>query len=502
MTTRQSSASATGNSAADPRRWWALAVIAAATLMVVLDTSIINLALPKAQAALEMSDATRGWVVTAYTLPFGGLLLLGGRIGDLLGRRRIFLVGLIGFAAASALGGLAPTAGVLFTARALQGVFAALLAPAALSLISVTFVEGRERAKAFAVYGAVAGGGGAVGLILGGLLTEYTSWRWCLFVNVPIAVAAALAAVRTIPHVASEPGPRRYDLPGAATATAGSLALVYGLTRAGEGAGWLAPDTLTLLAAAVLLFAVFVVIELRSTSPLLPLRVVLDRVRAGSFVTSALISAGMFAMFLFLAYYLQLDLGYTPVLAGAAILPFSLGLIATSWAASRLLPRYGARPLLVGGALAATVAMIWLARLQTTSGYTVGVLPAMIVMGAGLGLVFVPLSAAALTGIQPEHSGVASALLNATQQVGGAVGVALLNTLYTAAQTRSAAVGSATMEAHLTGYRFAFTVSAALFGAALLVITIATQRPRKPTAPAAAGRHPDLHDRAALKDLR
>lgn len=478
--------------ATDPRRWWALTVIAAATLMVVLDTSIINLALPKAQAALGMSDETRGWVVTAYTLTFGGLLLLGGRIADLLGRRRIFLIGLIGFAAASALGGIAPTAGVLFAARALQGVFATLLAPAALSLVSVTFVEDRERAKAFAVYGAVAGGGGAVGLILGGLLTEYTSWRWCLFVNVPIAVLAALAAVRTIPKVAPEPGQRRYDLTGALTATAGSLALVYGLTRAGQRSGWLAVGTVTLLAAAVVLLAVFVVIELRSTNPLLPLRVVLDRVRGGAFATSALISVGMFAMFLFLAYYLQLDLGFSPVLAGSAILPFSVGLIATAWAASRLLPRYGPRPLLVGGALAATVAMIWLARLQTSAGYPVGVLPAMIVMGAGLGLVFVPLSSIALTGVRPSDAGVASALLNATQQIGGAVGVALLNTLYTASQTRSAAAGSTTLESHLAGYRLAFTVSAAFFAAALLAITLATHRARRPrpTSATAAGHHP------------
>lgn len=477
MSTPQSTA--TGDVAGpNPRRWWALTVIAAATLMVVLDTSIINLALPKAQAALGMTDATRGWVVTAYTLTFGGLLLLGGRVADLLGRRRIFLIGLIGFAAASALGGVAPAAGVLFAARALQGVFAALLAPAALSLVSVTFTEPRERAKAFAVYGAVAGGGGAVGLILGGLLTEYTSWRWCLFVNVPIAVAAALAAVRTIPRVAPEPPPRRYDIPGALTVTAGSLALVYGLTRAGQSTGWFAGGTVTLLAAAVLLLAAFVPIELRSTNPLLPLRVVLDRVRGGAFATSALISAGMFAMFLFLAYYLQLDLRFSPVHAGLAILPFSVALIATAWAAGRLLPRHGPRPLLAGGAFAATVAMIWLARLQTSSGYLGGVLPAMIVMGAGLGLVFVPLSLVALTGVRPVDAGVASALLNATQQIGGAVGVALLNTLYTASQTRSVAAGSAILPAHLVGYRLAFTVAAALFTAALLAITLTTRRRR------------------------
>jgi len=479
MSTQQ--ATATVDTAVDPRRWWALAVLAAATLMVVLDTSIINLALPKAQAALGMSDATRGWVVTAYTLAFGGLLLLGGRVADLMGRRRVFLVGLVGlvgFAAASALGGLAPTAGVLFAARALQGVFAALLAPAALSLVSVTFVEDRERAKAFAVYGAVAGGGGAFGLILGGLLTEYTSWRWCLFVNVPIAVVAVVAAVRTIPDVAPEPGPHRYDVPGAVTVTAGSLALVYGLTRAGQGTGWLAPGTLSLLAAAAVLLVAFVVVETRSTNPLLPLRVVLDRVRGGSFTASALISAGMFAMFLFLAYYLQLDLGLSPVPAGAAILPFSLGLIATAYATSALLPRYGPRRLLVGGALAATVAMGWLAALQTSSGYTLGVLPAMTVMGAGLGLVFVPLSSVALTGVRPSDAGVASALLNATQQIGGAVGVALLNTFYTTSVARSEEAGTDGLSAHLAGYRLTFAVSTALFAAALVVVGVSTRARR------------------------
>ena len=381
---------------------------------------------------------------------------------------------------------------MLFAARALQGAFAALLAPAALSLVSVTFTEDKERAKAFAVYGAVAGGGGAIGLILGGLLTEYASWRWCLFVNIPVAVIAALAAVRTIPHVTPEPGPRRYDGPGALTATAGSLALVYAITRAGDGPGWTAPGTLALLGVAAVLIAAFVVIESRSAAPLLPLRVVRDKMRGGSFATSALISAGMFAMFLFLAYYLQLDLGYSPVLAGGAILPFSVGLIITSWAASRLLPSYGPRPLLVSGSIAATIAMIWLAFLQTTSGYAVGVLPAMIVMGAGLGLVFVSLSSVALTGVHPTDAGVASALLNATQQIGGAIGVALLNTLYTASHNRSTKAGATTLEAHVAGYRLAFTVSAVLFGSAAVVIFIATRWPRnRQTEP--AGKAPSGH---------
>lgn len=487
MTTPQPATSAAPISdGPDPRRWWALVVISAATLMVVLDTSIINLALPKAQAALGMSTATRGWVVTAYTLAFGGLLLLGGRIADLLGRKRIFLIGLLGFAAASALGGVAQNAAMLFAGRALQGVFAALLAPAALSLISVTFVEDTERAKAFGVYGAVAGGGGAVGLILGGLLTEYTSWRWCLFVNIPIAVVAVIGAVRFIAESTPAPGPRRYDAPGAVTVTAGSVALVYAVTRAADGSGWLAAGTLSLLVAAVLLLIAFVMIELRSSHPLLPLRIVLDRARGGAFATSTLISAGMFAMFLFLAYYLQLDHGFTPLEAGLAILPFSIGIVAMSWTAAKLLPRHGPRPLLIAGTIAATVAMTWLARLHTSSGYALGVLPSMILMGAGLGLVFVPLSSVSLSGVGWQDAGVASAVLNATQQVGGAFGVALLNTLYTASLARSARAGTPTLAAHLSGYRQAFGVSAVFFAAALLVVFLATVQRRTQHADEAA----------------
>jgi len=457
----------------------ALAVIAAATLMVVLDTSIVNLALPRAQAELGMSDATRGWVVTAYTVTFGGLLLLGGRLGDLLGRRRMFLIGMIGFAAASAVGGFAPTAGVLFAARAVQGAFAALLAPTALSLISITFIEPAERAKAFAVYGAVAGGGGAVGLILGGLLTEYASWRWCLFVNVPIALLAAAAAVVTVPRQDAAAGPRRYDVAGALTVTAASVVLVYGLTVAGEGEGWLAPAPVALLVAAALLLVTFVVLERRDAFPLLPLRVVTDRLRGSSFITSALLSAGMFAMFLFLAYYLQGDLGLDPLLAGLAILPFSIGIVATASAASRLLPRHGPRPLMIAGMTAATVGMGWLVFLSTSSGYWFSVFPSMLVMGAGLGLVFVPLSSLALTGVQPSDAGVASALLNATQQIGGAVGVALLNTLYTASLATTAP-GTTPLQAHLAGYRLTFAVATGLFAAALVIIVLAVRASRAP----------------------
>ncbi len=467
--------------APDPRRWVALGVFATATLMVVLDIPVINLALPDAQAELGMSDVSRGWVVTAYTLAFGGLLLLGGRTGDLVGRKKIFLLGLAGFAVASMTGGLAPTAGMLFAARGLQGVFAALLAPAALSLLSVTFVDDRERAKAFAVYGAVGGAGGAVGLLLGGLLTEYLNWRWCLFVNVPIALLVAVTAIPTVRAREPEPGRGRYDLPGAITVTGGSVALVYGVTLAGERGDWMAPAPMALFAAAVVLLVAFVIIEHRSPSPLLPLRVLTDRLRGGCFATSGLLSVGMFAMFLFLSYYLQIDLALTPLMAGLALLPFSSVFIVTAVAASTLLPRHGPRPLLVGGMLTAALGMGWLTWSIQTIGYWPGVFPALVVMGVGLCFVLVPLSSIALTGVEPADAGVASALLNATQQIGGAIGIALLSTLYTSSLTRSASIGTLTPDAHLHGYRLVFAVATGFFVAALLAITAATRAQRQPT---------------------
>jgi EmrB/QacA subfamily drug resistance transporter len=320
------------------RRWLALCVIAVAQLMIVVDSSIVTIALPSAQKALHISNDNRQWVITAYTLAFGGLLLLGGRIADYVGRKRIFVIGLIGFAAASALGGLASDAAMLFGARAIQGAFAAIMAPAALSLLTVNFTDPKERAKAFGVFGAIAGGGVAIGLIAGGVLTEYASWRWCLLVNVPIGVFTALAALRILSE--SRAGGRtHYDLPGAITSTLGLVALVYGTTEAAS-LGWGATRTLALLAAAVVLLVAFVVIEVRTEHPLLPMRVLTERNRGGSFLTSMLIGAGLFGMFLFLSYYLQGTLHYSSLKAGFAFLPFSAGVVisagmATSCPASR-----------------------------------------------------------------------------------------------------------------------------------------------------------------------
>lgn len=324
----------------DPRRWAALTVISLATLMVVLDASVVNIALPHAQRELGIADADRQWMVTAYTLAFGGLLLLGGRIADFAGRKRVFLIGLAGFAAVSALGGLAPNGPTLFAARALQGVFAALLAPAALSLISVTFTDPRERAKAFGVYGALQGGGGAAGLILGGVLTQYADWRWCLFINTPIALVTALAAVPAVRASRAEGG-RHYDIPGAVLVTGGLVALVYGCTQAAEGAGRHIGTVVALPAAAVVLLAAFAAVERRAAHPLLPPRVVRHRDRAGSLLASLLTGAGMFGMLLFLTYYLQVDLGYTPLRAGLAFLPFSGGIVAASVLGAGLVTRLG-----------------------------------------------------------------------------------------------------------------------------------------------------------------
>ncbi|MEN3361750.1 MAG: hypothetical protein V7637_5732 [Mycobacteriales bacterium] len=480
----------------DPRRWLALGVIAIAQLMVVLDASIVNIALPSAQRDLGITDADRQWVITAYTLAFGGLLLLGGRIADFVGRKRTFIIGLLGFAGASALGGLASNAGLLFSARALQGAFGALLAPAALSLITVTFTAPKERARAFGVFGAIAGGGLAIGLILGGVLTEYASWRWCLGVNVPIALITAAAAVPVVRESRAH-GDTRYDLPGAALATAGLVALVYGFTEAAKpDVGWTAGSTLGTLGLAVALLVAFVVLEARRDSPLLPLRVALDRNRGGSFLSFLLVGAGLFAMFLFLTFYFQAVLGYSPLRAGVALLPFSAGIILSAGVVSQLLPRTGPKPLMVTGLGMGTVAMLYLVQITPTSSYALHVLPAEIVMSVGLAAYFIPAASTALVGVTSHDAGVASALLNTCQQIGGSLGTALLNTLYASAVaaylldrvTSPADVARLTPDALVHGYHVAFFWGAVLIAAAFLttVVFINAKREDIPAEPALA----------------
>lgn len=465
----------------DPKRWLALCVIAVAQLMVVLDASIVNIALPQAQHALKISDADRQWVITAYTLAFGGLLLLGGRIADYVGRKRMFIVGLLGFAVASAIGGIAQNQIMLLGARGLQGAFAAILAPAALSLITVTFTEPKERARAFGVYGAIAGGGAAMGLILGGVLTEYASWRWCLLVNIPIAVAAALGAVVYV-HESKAESDTTYDIPGAVLVTAGLVSLVYGFTEAAKPSlGWGSTTTLGFLALAVVLLAAFVVVELRSSNPLLPMRILLERNRAGSYLSSLLVFAGLFGMFLFLTYYFQLNLGYSPLKSGFAFLPFSLGIIVTAGAVSTVLPRTGPKPLMVLGAVMSTVGLYLFTHISQTSSWLVVVLPGELLMSIGLGLVFVPLSSLALVGVAEHDAGVASAVLNTSQQIGGSLGTALLNTLfassvasYLTSHPASSQAQGAKLQllASIHGYHVAFAVGVGLLAAAAVVIVV------------------------------
>ncbi len=349
----------------DPKRFRALAIIAVAQLMVVLDASVVIIALPSAQRALHISTANRQWMLTAYTLSFAGLLLLGGRIADYFGRKRMFVISLIGFAGASALGGLAQNSAMLFSARALQGAFAAVMAPAALSLLTVAFTEPKERARAFAVYGGIAGGGAAIGLILGGVLTEFASWRWTLLINVPIAIVAAVAAFRYVSESRASAN-HGYDLPGAATVTGGLLALVYGFTKAGTD-GWGSSITVTLFAVAAVLLVAFVVIEQRAAHPLLPLRVVLDRNRGGSFLASLLVGTAILGTFLSLTYYFQGVLHYSALKTGFAFVPFSLGIITGATAASRLLPRFGPRALLTGGLLMAVAGLALFSTLDVHS---------------------------------------------------------------------------------------------------------------------------------------
>ena len=471
----------------DPKRWLALAVIAIAQLMIVLDASIVNIALPSAQKDLGISDADRQWVVTAYTLTFGGFLLLGGRIADYMGRKRTFIVGLIGFAAASALGGIASTAGLLYAARGLQGTFAALMAPAALSLISVTFIEAKERATAFGVYGAVSGGGAAIGIILGGTLTEYASWRWTLGVNVPIALATAAAAWLYVKESKAH-GNTKYDIPGAILVTLGLVSLVYGFTEAAklkdpesgstEVLGWTDSSTLSFLGVGVILLIAFVLWERRSSSPLLPMKVALDRNRGGSYLIFLFIGAGLFAMFLFLTFYFQITMGYSPLKGGFAFLPFSIGIITTAGVVANLLPKLGPKPIMVTGLVSATAGMLMLTQIDTGTNYWAWVLPSELLMSIGMACVFIPASSTALIGVSEHDAGVASALLNTSQQVGGSLGTALLNTLYAGAVTGyladnlsptadRAQIGQATSDAFVHGYHVAF-----FWGSMMLVVAL------------------------------
>ena len=435
---------------ADPgyqRRWWILAVLAIAQLMVILDASVINIALPSAQRALHFSNDNRQWIISAYALAFGSLLLVGGRIGDLFGRKRTFITGAVGFALASVIGGSAHSFTVLVSARAVQGVFAALLAPAALSILSTTFTDANERGRAFGIWGTITGAGGAVGLLIGGLLTQELSWRWTMFINVPMAVIAGIGAVVLL-HSHQHAVRPKIDWLGTVTASAGLFALVFGFSHA-ETHGWSSSTTLAFIASGVILLTAFVFIQSRSMHPLLPLRIVLDRNRGGAFLSLAVVGAAIFAVFLFLVYYLQQILGFSPIKCGLATMPMAFGLIAAAAITTTLLlPRIGPRPLVAPGMLIAAAGMALLTQLGVHSTYVGGVLPGLVIAGFGLGTVLAPTLNIATAGIESGDSGVASAFANTMQQVGGSLGIALLATLGASAAT-SYLVGKAPTPANL-----------------------------------------------------
>jgi EmrB/QacA subfamily drug resistance transporter len=453
-------------------RWTILALLGVAQLMVVLDATIVNIALPSAQEALGFGDDSRQWIVTAYALAFGSLLLLGGKLGDLFGRKWTFIGGLIGFAVASALGGMADSFGVLVAARAAQGAFGAILAPSALSLLTTTFTEPDERAKAFGIFGAIAGGGAAIGLLLGGILTEYLSWRWCLYVNLLFALPAAVGAFVLLrnPERTSRP---RLDLAGTALATGGLFALVYGFSNA-ETNGWGAGLTVGMLAGGVIALIGFVAWQRRAAHPLLPLRVVLDRNRGGSYLAIGIAGAGMFGVFLFLTYYMQRNLHFSPIQSGLAFLPLSAVIIATATlGTTKLVPRFGARPLMTLGMAITAIAMVFLTQLDATSTYAANVLPALLLQALGMGLIFAPAMASATLGVAASDAGVASAMVNTSQQVGGSIGTAVLSTLASGATsaflTGRPASPAAIEAAAVHGYTTAFWWAAGIFAVGALV---------------------------------
>ena len=453
------------------RRWLILGIIGIAQLMVVLDVTIVNIALPSAQRDLGFSDDARQWVITAYALAFGSLLLLGGRIADLFSRKWTFVAGLLGFAGASALGGAAQTFDLLVAARALQGSFGAMLAPAALSLLTTTFTDPTERAKAFGIYAGIAGAGGAIGLLLGGALTEVLDWRWCLYVSIAFAVPAAIAGTRVLHHVRATSRPR-LDVPGTLAVSSGLFALVFGLAHA-ESDGWGDPVTIGFLLGSAVLIAAFVALQRRATYPLLPLRIVTDRDRGASLLAIGTASAGLFGLFLFLTFYLQDTKGFTALETGLAFLPMSFSIAPTVGIVStRVLPRTGPRPLVPAGMLTAGLGMVLLTRLGVDTAYATHVLPSLVLIGVGFGLTVAP-SFAIATAVPAQDSGVASGMVNVSQQIGGSIGTALLSTLAASAATDFVAAHGAAPEvlrqAAVEGYTNAFWWAAGIFAIGALI---------------------------------
>jgi EmrB/QacA subfamily drug resistance transporter len=454
--------------------WVVLVLICVAQFMVILDATIVNVALPSIQKDLGLSEANLQWIISSYTLFFGGFLLLGGRAGDLLGRKRVFLVGLVIFTVASLLNGLSSSAGMLIGFRALQGLGAALISPAALSIISTTFAEGRERARALGVWAAIAIGGSAVGLVLGGFLTQTFSWPWIFFVNVPVGIAGFFFSLRLVPESKDEHAHRSYDVGGAVTVTGGLMALVYAIVRA-ETHGWGSGLTIAFFVLAGLLLASFVVIELLSAEPLVRLSIFRVRSLLTANVVMFLVASGLFAMFFFNTLYIQKVLGYGPLEAGVAFLPFTAGIMISAGLASNFATRIGVRPIAAGGMALTIVGMLLLTQLPVNGSYATDVLPSLLLTSLGMGAVFMPLTLIATTGLEDEDQGLASGLFNTSQQIGGALGLAILSTL---AASRTADLGGSTdPQALVAGFHWAFA-GGAIFVAAALVALVALLRKR------------------------
>jgi EmrB/QacA subfamily drug resistance transporter len=455
-----------------------LALIAVAQFMVILDATIVNVALPTIKVDVGFSEQSLSWVLNAYTLMFGGFLLLGGRLADRLGRRRLFVAGIVVFSGASLICGISQSEGMLLVARGLQGLGGAMVSPAALSIILTTFAEGPERNRALAVWGAIAGAGGAIGLLLGGVIVEVLTWRWVFFVNVPIGAVVLALTPRIVPESRSESASKGgYDVEGAVAITLGTIALVFTLIKA-ESWGWTSVRTLVGFAIAAVLIVAFVQIERRHRDPLVPLRIFTNRSLAASDATMLLVAAALFGMFFFCTLYLQQVLGYSALKTGIAYLPLSLTLIGASALASRLVDRFTPKPVLVTGLLVSTAGFVLLTRVTGHGDYTSHVLPAMIVIGAGLGLSFVPITIAATNGVASGDSGLASGLLNTTQQVGGSLGLAILSSVSTSRSTSALQGGSALPVALTDGFKGAFVVAAVLcaIGVVLAVALLPRRR--------------------------
>ncbi|MDX6583861.1 MAG: hypothetical protein QOI10_3045 [Solirubrobacterales bacterium] len=445
------------------RRWTALALLAVAQFVVVLDASIVNVALPTIGDSLSFSQDDLSWVVNAYVLTFGGFLLLGGRLADLLGRRRVFMSGLVLFALASLVGGFANSETTLIAARAVQGLGAAILSPAALSIVTTTFRDGAERNKALGVWGAVAGAGGAAGVLLGGVLTQYLGWEWVLWVNVPIGIAAAALAPRLIAESRSESATRAFDFAGATAVTAGLATLVYGLVEA-PGAGWGSTQTVGLLSAAAILLVGFYAIERRSAAPLVPFSIFRQRTLTGANVVGILTGASLFSMFFFISLYMQNVLGYSAIKTGVSYLPLAVSIIVAAGIASQLVTRIGFKPVLATGMLLIAGGLLWFGQISPTGSYLGDLIGPMLLAAIGLGFAFVPQTIAAVSGVAEHEAGLASGLINTSQQIGGALGLAVLSTVaFPQIDDAAAAAGGAPSLGALTnGYSDAFMVGALL----------------------------------------